>query len=523
LFARLFSEAKRNPTQIAVTIALVAVGVIGFVLSGDSNYALAEVLALPISQVELNGLYDKKRNLVYQMNDVSTKVKERTKPGEVPAYTDDEDKQFRGWDGELIRVNATIQNMERSAQLFAEAQAKKLEIEEGNGENGKRDKFTYAQKGRVIRMAETRGVDRLGKEERKVYDAICDEASAFENMIRYGEQNLTEAERAIVNDLKSTYINIERSSGERAQTVTTTGGGFTIPQGFNPDIYRSLKLVSPFFADLNISGSQQGLETNKNLFSFMETTQGNDIPWPTVDDTATVGELLAINTDAFANAADLTFGQIVMKAYKYSPKPMKVPYELMQDTGIDLPGLISDMLGTRLGRIVNTQFTTGDNTAKPQGIVIGASAGKTTAASAAITFPEILDLEHSVDPSYRKSPSSRFMFHDNILLYLKKLTIGSPTNDSRPVWTPGYAVGAPDTIDGFQYLLNQDMASTLATTNITMLFGDMKAYAIRQAGPFRLKFLTERFADADQVAWVLFGRFDGRLLNTSAIKKMTQV
>lgn len=471
-----------------------------------------------VNQSEINALYEKKRNLIYQMEDSSRKVKERTKPGEVPLFTAEEDQQFNGWNGELERVNTTIKNLERNAQLQAEAAAKKLESQEGNGERNKAIVSTYSQKRNVMRKASAKGLDALNANERKVYDSIAEESSAFENLIRFGEANLTEAERAQVENLKAQYISNERAAGERAQTVTTTGGGYTIPQGFNPDIYKSLKLVSPFFAEMQLGPSQEA----KNLFYFMETASGQDIPWPTVDDTGVTGELLAINTDAFANTQDLTFGQIIMKAYKYSPKPMKVPYELLQDTGIDLPSLIAEMLGTRMGRIANTHFTTGDNTNKPQGIVTGATAGKTTAGATAITFPEVLDLVHSVDPSYRKSPSARFMFHDNILLYLKKLTIGSSTNDSRPLWQPGFATGAPDTIDGYQYLINQDMASSVATTNITMLFGDMKAYAVRQAGPFRLKFLQERFADADQVAWVLFGRFDGRYVNTSAIKKMTQ-
>jgi HK97 family phage major capsid protein len=467
-----------------------------------------------VSQVEIDRLYDKKRNLVYQMEDVSRKVKERTAAGEVPLFNADEDKQFRGWDGELENVTKTIQNFERQLSLSAQAAAKKLEAQEGTGEQKKAVQSTYAEKGKVIKKASLRGIDSLSANERKVYDSVADESAAFEKFIRSGAEALNEEERAIVHNLKASYINNEVASGERAQTVTTTGGGYAIPQGFNPDIVKSMKSVSPFFSDVALGLTGEA----KSLFHLLETASGNDIPWPTVDDTANTGELLAINTDAFTNTTDLTFGQIIMKAYKYSPKPMKVPYELLQDSGIDLPGLISEMLGTRLGRIVNTQLTTGDNTNKPQGIVTGATSGKVSASATAVTFPEILDLIHSVDPSYRRSASTRFMFHDNILLYLKKLTIGSSSNDSRPLWQPGFAQGAPDTIDGFQYLINQDMASSVATNSKIILFGDMKQYAVRQAGPFRLKYLTERFADADQVAWVLFGRFDGRILNSSAIK-----
>jgi HK97 family phage major capsid protein len=112
------------------------------------------------------------------------------------------------------------------------------------------------------------------------------------------------------------------------------------------------------------------------------------------------------------------------------------------------------------------------------------------------------------------------MLNDLILAYLKKLTIGSA--DGRPLWAPGHAFGAPDTIDGFPYLINNDMASTVAVNNITMLFGDMKKYMIRQVNGYIVKRLDERFADFDQTAWLMFARFDGRFANTAAIKKLTQ-
>ena len=38
---------------------------------------------------------------------------------------------------------------------------------------------------------------------------------------------------------------------------------------------------------------------------------------------------------------------------------------------------LARVLGERLGRILNTHFTTGDNSSKPQGIVTASSAGKT--------------------------------------------------------------------------------------------------------------------------------------------------
>jgi HK97 family phage major capsid protein len=439
-------------------------------------------------------LRDKMGKAHSQMQDVARKLKEGIE------LNADEQKQFEQWDKDYEKARQELTILQRANELEAVEKVKELEGIKG-GEKEVVNLSAYERKAIFTKGMEK--PDALSSEEKEVYKEMKRENQAFVKLIANGE--LTEAERA---------------SLQRAQSAgTTTAGGFSIPQGFLAKIDAKLKYISPFFSEMT---AQFGADA-ENIFEVLRTTTGNDLPFPTNDDTATVGELLAENGDAFANAADLTFGQVTMKAYKYSSKPMKVSNELLNDTGVDLESYIANALATRIARIVNTQFTTGDNSSKPQGIVIGATAGKTTAASAAITFPEILDLLHSVDPSYRMSPSARFMFHDNILLYLKKLTIGSATNDSRPVWQPGYSVGAPDTIDGFKYLINQDMASTLATTNITMLFGDMKKYFVRLVGNYAIKRLDERFADADQTAWLLFLRADGRYANTAAIKKMTQV
>jgi HK97 family phage major capsid protein len=451
---------------------------------------------------ELKKLYDQKGNTWAQMQDVARKLKEGKE------LSTEENTQFDKWDGELKSITDKIAKIERAEKLEAEMAASKLEPQAGSGEKQNAvnlGSFSSKERRNIWNTAERRGVESLSKEEKDAYQAMQKENKAFSKFMI--GLDLNEEERKIVKGLEV-----------RAQSTSNSAGGYTIPQGFIARVDRKLKMISPFFAE-DLVGSTSEAE---NVFEFIRTDTGNTLPIPTNDDTSTTGELLAENTDAFANTADLTFAQVSFLAYKYNSKPMKVSNELLNDSGIDLENLVADVLATRIGRIVNTHFTTGTNSSQPQGIVTGATAGKTTAGATAITFPEIIDLVHSVDAAYRKSPSARFMLHDLILAYLKKQTIGSSTNDSRPLWQPGYTQGAPDTIDGYRYLVNNDMASTVATTNITMLFGDMKKYGIRQVNGYTVKRLNERFADYDQTAWLMFARFDGRYLNTSAIKKMTQ-
>jgi HK97 family phage major capsid protein len=197
---------------------------------------------------------------------------------------------------------------------------------------------------------------------------------------------------------------------------------------------------------------------------------------------------------------------------------IKVPFELLEDSVFNLPDVLGQMLGERLGRITNTKYTNGTGAATPKGIVVASSLGKTTAGATAITADEILDLIHSVDPAYRTDSS--FMMHDNILLYIRKLK----SSDNQYIWQEGLSQGVPDRIFSYMLTINQDMQSSVATATKTMLFGQMKKYKIRTVNGVRMIRLDERYADTDEIAFLSLIREDGNMLDagTAPIKHMLQ-
>lgn len=188
----------------------------------------------------------------------------------------------------------------------------------------------------------------------------------------------------------------------------------------------------------------------------------------------------------------------------------------MQDNAYNLEGRFQEMFAERFGRALNEQCTTGDGSGDPNGVVTATSAGKTAASATAITLLEVLDLKHSIDPAYRQSNQFGFMFHDNVLLALKKLV----DSEARPLWTPSYREGEPDKIDGSRYWINQDMDSTINASSKIMLCGDFAKYLIRISQDLRIMRLNELYAANGLVGFQATMRFDGELLNTSAIKHM---
>jgi HK97 family phage major capsid protein len=235
-------------------------------------------------------------------------------------------------------------------------------------------------------------------------------------------------------------------------------------------------------------------------------TRGNALPIPTDNDTSNSGAILTENTQT--GAQDVTFGAVTLNAYTYTSKLVLVSNQLLQDSAFNLDAFLSGKLGTRIARAINTHFTTGDGASKPNGVVTAATLGKAgaTGQTASIIWDDIIDLHHSVDPSYRRN--GRFMMADSSLKIIKKLKDG----DGRYLWQSGVALKEPDTIDGKPYTVNQDMAA-MATSAKPLLFGDFSKYFIRKVTGVQVLRLVERYADYNQTGFLAFERWDGNLVD----------
>jgi HK97 family phage major capsid protein len=153
------------------------------------------------------------------------------------------------------------------------------------------------------------------------------------------------------------------------------------------------------------------------------------------------------------------------------------------------------------------------------GFTAGNVAGgtSTTGETTSITYDDLVELEHSVDPAYRKN--ARFMMSDAALKVIKKLKDGI----GRPLWMAGLAVKEPDTINAYPYVINQDMAVPAASAK-TVLFGDFSNYFIRRVAGVQVLRLQERYAELNQVGFLCFQRWDGQLVDagTHPIKYLQQ-
>ena len=235
--------------------------------------------------------------------------------------------------------------------------------------------------------------------------------------------------------------------------------------------------------------------------------------FPLNDDTANVGSILAEN--ASMAVSDTPFSQVELDSYMYTSGIVKVPIQLLQDNIVGLESYLNRVIPKRIGRAVNTHTTVGTGSSQPNGVVTASTLGATAAGASAIVRDDLLDLQHGVDIDYRFN--GRYMFHDSTLLALKKLAVGSA--DDRPLWVPSTRDGAPSTIEGYAYTVNNDMPA-IGTGNKSVLFGDFSEYHIRQVRGMAVVRFDEKYMDALQIGFAFYQRFDGELLDTNAVKHL---
>lgn len=319
---------------------------------------------------------------------------------------------------------------------------------------------------------------------------------AFDQWLRRGDKHIS-ADAARV-------LNMGEQRGTSTITTETTGGiygGYVVPTDLSPEFVQTMKAYGGML--------QAG--------RLIRTSGGGTWNQPYVDDTSTAALLTA---EASATTVqDVTFSRISLGSYTYRSAVI-VSREWLQDEAVNAAGEINTMLATRMGRALNTAFTTGDGSAKPTGILAssgGAPTGKTTASATALTAAEILDLVHSVDPAYRTGQNVAFMLNDSTLAYIKKLTLGS--SDSTPLWVPSMRDSEPATIWGYRYVINQDFES-IATNKSVMAFGDWSYYLVREVLGTTFVRTDELYLNNFSVGFYAFGRYDGKLIPVGAIKRM---
>ncbi|MDC3299546.1 phage major capsid protein [bacterium] len=315
---------------------------------------------------------------------------------------------------------------------------------------------------------------------------------AFEKYLRNGMGALNSNERSMMAELRGTSTQI---------AGTDSLGGFLVPQDFSNE----LDMATLFTGEV------------ERLAKKLNTAGGALLDYPTINDTATDAGL--ISEAAAVTVQDMTFANAQLSAYNYASQ-VRVSMQLLQDNAFDLNAFLAEAMGERIARATNAAFTTGTGSSQPQGIITGATLGNTAASATAISADDILDLIHSIDPSYRNKPSFGLMANDSVIAAIRALGLGS-ANDF-PIFIPSMEAGQPDKLFGFNLYYNNDMESAITTGKKTLLAADFSKFVVRSAGGVQMVRLNERYMDELEVGFVSYARKDAKVLDSRAVKYLAQ-
>lgn len=296
---------------------------------------------------------------------------------------------------------------------------------------------------------------------------------AFETMLRMPMSALEHEVRAVLN------------------TGTGSEGGYLVPESYLTTVINKL-------LDMNVV---------RQVSNVIRTSSTTNIPLGDGRPTFTI-----VSENGAYGTTDASFGQVILGAYKLGGI-IQASDELIQDSFIDLQSYLTSLIVDGIADAEETYFTTGTGTGQATGFLTGGTLGKTTVAVGAVTLDEMLDLKYSLKAPYRKN--AVFMMNSSTELAIRKLK----DNDGQYLWQPSLQIGAPNTFDGKQVIINEKMPS-LGTGNKFMAFGDFKYFTIADRGGLEIKRLDELYAGNGQVGWRASKRFDSKVTQSEAIKYM---
>ena len=279
------------------------------------------------------------------------------------------------------------------------------------------------------------------------------------------------------------------------QIGTDTEGGYLVPDEFERKLVDALQEESIF----------------RQMATIIKTSNGDrKIPIVT-----SKGEAVWMDEEEQYSLSDDAFGQASLSAYKLGTA-IKISEELLNDSVFDLPSYIAKEFARRIGAKEEEAFFVGDGKGKPTGIfnVTGGAQDGVTAASATISFDDVMELFYSLRSPYRKK--AVWVLNDSTVKALRKLK----DSTGNYIWQPSVSAGVPDTILNRPYKTSSYVPEVKAG-NKCMAFGDFSYYWIADRQGRSFKRLNELFAMTGQVGFLASQRLDGKLILPEAVKTLT--
>ena len=192
---------------------------------------------------------------------------------------------------------------------------------------------------------------------------------------------------------------------------------------------------------------------------------------------------------------------------------------------------VADKMGLSIGLKQEDAFTLGTGSSQPQGIasdavgVLLTSASQVTdlgaAAVTTVTGDNLIDTVHLVAPQYRASPRFSWLISDTLLKTVRKIKV----NTTDYVWKVGneggIAGGAPGTIYGVPYRVNQYVKTATANGNVFAVVGDFNYFEIFDRTGMTSMMDPYSGASTNSTTLYMYTRTDSHMMLTPAFAAIT--
>jgi HK97 family phage major capsid protein len=286
------------------------------------------------------------------------------------------------------------------------------------------------------------------------------------------------------------HADIEMRDLTKATDANTFGGVTVRP------IVEALRDASPILAIANTINTADG-DTLVVPFNAMDSVS------------ALTAEGATITED------DPTISSVSLAAYKYALS-VQASYEAIQDGPTNLTASIEHTLGEALGAAIEPILCAGTGTGQPLGYSVGFGTGTTVASATAVTMDELLAHRTSIAPAYRKNAA--WVMNDATAVAILSLK----DSNNAYLLKPASAGVASWDLWGQPVVIDNNLP-TMATGTESIAYGDFKrGFMVRVAGPVRVERSDDFAFTSDLSTWRAAIRIDSAVVDSGAVKMVTQ-
>ena len=293
----------------------------------------------------------------------------------------------------------------------------------------------------------------------------------------------------------------------RALAWDAGSGSLTVPTTMARSMYEAL--------EANIAAFRMGATT-------MNTNSGEPMQLPILSTHAVATQVAGQGTTLAGS--DPVFTRLQLDTFKYG-QLVRVSNELLQDSAVDIAGMLGRDIGRALGRVIDTDLVVGSGSGKPRGVMTAAGAagaGSVTTGGSLITptYDTLINAIYALNDSYRAN-GAVWLMRDSTAGTIRKLRDGAGGTVGAPLWEPSLTAGQPDTLFGYPVYTDPNVAAQGSNARV-VAFLDPTAYYVRQVGNPVIEADRSRYFDTDETGYRGKWRVDGDLADLGAVSSIVQ-